>query len=515
MNTVSILTTLATLPSGAVGPPLDSDELTRYLQGNYGTPSESERNRRHVLRDELYRDGGIGYMNGVIDTLFADPVVRRLRKAVVPFARFNNALKRIVNEMSTVYAEPARRIVEDADGSNGERYRALLELICMDERMVEVSRLLNLHRALLVGFRVRQLPNGDREPALDIATPANVRAVTHPNDEALVIGWLVRTAYRTARATADSPAWTLWTDHESMKLREDLSVIGGTYVEHGLGVCPWVPVTLGAPGAAGFWPGSEGEDMVAGHTTIWFENILLIKESKSATKQTVLQGDGTNMGRGQSADSETVNELADGQSATTVDMSMDLDLFKGTADHVLSHLAQNYGMSPALISHQGVQSAEARELMRLPLKEIRRQQQIPLRRFEYRLALVMSAVLAVDDPARAFSPVGWRIEFAESETPLDPISEMTLFEKRTGAGLDNHVAFLQRRFPGLTPEAALEMIGNNWVIKTDIVRMSKDFMAESGALGPLTPKGEEPSDAEPASTASLRDIAEEVLNADQ
>jgi hypothetical protein len=278
-----------------------------------------------------------------------------------------------------------------------------------------------------------------------------------------------------------------------MKLRDDLSVITGTYLEHGLGVCPWVPVTLGAPGAAGFWPGSEGEDMVAGHTTIWFENILLIKESKSATKQTVLQGDGTNMGRGQSADSEVPNELADGQSATTVDMSMDLDLFKGTADHVLSHLAQNYGMSPALISHQGVQSAEARELMRLPLKEIRRQQQIPLRRFEYRLALVMAAVLIVDDPARVFSPVGWRIEFAEAETPLDPISEMTLFEKRTAAGLDNHVAFLQRRFPGLTPEAALEMIGNNWVIKTDIVRMSKDFMAESGALGPLTPQGAEPA----------------------
>ena len=492
-DTVSILSTLATLPSGAVGLPLDNDELTRYLQANYATDGESARNKRHALRDELYRDGGIGYMNGVIDTLFADPDVRRLRKAVVPFARFNNALKRIVNEMSTVYAEPARRIVEDADGPNGERYRALLELICMDERMVEVSRLLNLHRALLVGFRVRQLPNGSREPVLDIATPANVRAVTHPNDPALVVGWLVRTAYRTARETADAPAWTLWTDHESMKLREDLSVIGGTYVEHGLGVCPWVPVTLSSL-TAGFWPGNEGEDMVAGHTTIWFENVLLIKESKSATKQTVIQGDGTAMGRGQSADSETPNELADGQSATTVDMSMDLELFKGTADHVLSHLAQNYGMSPALISHQGVQSAEARELMRLPLKEIRRQQQIPLRRFEHRLALVMAAVLLVDDPARWFSAIGWRIEFAESETPLDPISEMTLFEKRTQAGLDNHVAFLQRRFPGLNAEAALEMISTNWTIKTELVRMSKDFMAESGALGPLTPKDDKPDD---------------------
>lgn len=504
-KTVSILTTLAILPSGTQGEPLRLDELGRYLREHYNSDAEKDRNNRHALRDELYRDGGIAEMNKVIDALFQDNDVRKLRKAIVPYARFNNALKRIVNEMSTVYSEPPRRLVADkqpeivegqparpAETPNNDKYQTVLEDVRMDERMVEVGRLLNLHRALLVGFRVRMLtpgPDGEREPVIDIATPANVRAVTHPNDDAFVIGWLVRTCYKTAKPGDFRPKWTLWTDHESVQLTEDMDAIPETYALHDFGVCPWVPVTLGPPGS-GFWPGSEGEDMVSGHLTIWIENVLLVKESKSATKQAVLTGDGTATARGQMIDSEGTGELADGQSMNVIDRSMDLDLFKSTADHVLQHLAQNYGMSPALISHQGVQSAEARELMRMPLREIRRQQQVPLRRFEKRFALVMAAVLAVDLPALAFDPTGWRIEFAESETPLSPMDEQVLFEKRRAAGVDNTVAFLMRKYPGLTHEGALEMIEQNVLVETERNRMMRPLMQISGSMGAKTPPGD-------------------------
>jgi hypothetical protein len=98
----------------------------------------------------------------------------------------------------------------------------------------------------------------------------------------------------------------------------------------------------------------------------WLSSIFLLKEQKSATKQPVLQGDGTNIARSQAADSEVPIETADGQSITTVDMSMDLGMFRATSDHIIEHVAQDYGMSAALINQQGVQSAEARELMRVP-----------------------------------------------------------------------------------------------------------------------------------------------------
>jgi hypothetical protein len=521
-KTVSILQTLAILPSGIQGPTLDAAEISTYLETHYKTTAEEERNSHHRLRDELYRDGGVTHMKGVIDKLFKDPVVRELRKDVAPFAQFNNVIKRVVNEMSTVYSEPARRVVGETKATqtkqiaqveavkvgaataesitietpNNDAYQRVLEAVCMDERMVEVGRLLNLHRALLIGFRVRMKPNGEREPTIDIATPGNVRAITHPNDESLVIGWLIRTCHKTARtADADIPVWMLWTDHESIALRENLSVIPGTHNEHGLGVCPWVPVTLGPP-SSGFWPGSEGADLVAGHTTIWLENILLIKESKSATKQNIVTGDGTNTARGQSSDTESFIELSDGQSATTVDMSMDLDLFKGAAGHVLDSLSLNYGLSPAITRGQHAESAEARDLQMLPLKGIRRRQQIPLRRFEFRFAVVMSAVLAIDLPAMSFVAEDWRIEFAEAETPLDPIAEQDLFEKRRAAGLDNTVDMIVRKRPGLTEDGAWEIVDHNIAVETKRNVKMRPLMQISGSMGASTPDGNAPTFAQ-------------------
>lgn len=494
---VSIFRTLAILPSGKYSENLTLEEAGKYLQQHYGGQNEKDRNNRHALRDELYRDGGVGYMERFIDDVFDDLTVRKLRKKWVKYARFNNAMKRLVNEMSTVYAEPARRIVgplgkapdpgsdpettQDAENPEDEKYQLVLEAVRMDERMVEVSRLLNLHRALLVGFRVRMKPDGTREPVIDIATPANVRAVMHPNDDTLVIGWMIRTCYKTAKVDLDAPKWTLWTDAESMQLREDLTIIGDSVQPHNLGMMPWVPVTLGPP-ASGFWPGEEGEDLTAAHIAIWFQNILTLKENKSATKQTIISGDGTAVGRGQAADTETPIELADGQNATTVDMSMDTQQFRDTNDHILQHTAQNYGMSPAIVEHQGVQSAEARELMRMPLREIRRQQQIPLRRFEARFVIVMSVVLGEDLPALKFNPDGWRIEFTESETPLDPINEMTLFERRRAAGLINTIEFIQEKYPGMSIEDAFKRIENNVMIEVYRQAIMRPLAAIQGGM---------------------------------
>lgn len=482
--TLSIFDILAFLPSGLQGPRLTLDEFGAYLQRWYNTDVERDRAARHTLREQLYRDDGCQYMELLIDRVFQDPTVRALRKQWVRHARFTNPLRRITHELATVYTEPAKRLI---DGPTADTYQRVLEAVRMDERALEISRLLNLHRALVVGFRVRVMPDGSRQPVLDIASPANARAVMHPNDDTLVVGWMIRTSYRTARL-GQTPYWTLWTEHESIQLRDDLSAIGDTYHPHGLGVCPWVPVTLGPP-APGFWPGSEGEDLVAAHVAIWFNNILLLKESKSATKQGVLQGEGVRTARGQAADTEVPNELQDGQSVTTVDLSMDLSMFRETADHVLAHAGLDYGLPPAVLGHQGVQSAEARNLMRIPLKELRRQQQIPLRRFEAQLAIVMARVLAVDLPSMAFDASTWRIEFQESETPLDPKAEHDLFLARRAAGLDNTITHMQRLRPGITDAQAYTAIEHNITVELARNLMMRPLQQISGSLGANNPDG--------------------------
>jgi hypothetical protein len=493
--TVSILQTLAVLPSGDEGAPLTFDELGRYLGAQCNTVDEKDRNNRHVLRDEMYRDGGVAYIEGVIDETFTDLDVRRLRKHWVKHARFSNPLKRIVNELSTVYAEPAKRVV-DGDENNA-KYQALLERLSANENMLQISRLLNLHRALLVRFRMRDTPGADeREPVLDHATPASVRAVLHPNDPTMVVGWLIRASYRPVRDQLNIPAWTLWTDHERIHLRDDFNVITESHLEHGLGLNPWVPISLSPPGA-GFWPGEEGEDLTAAATARWIAGVFLLKETKSATKQTILQGDGTSMARGQGADSEIPIELADGQNAMTVDMSMDLEMFQRTADHIMEQVAQNYGMSAALINQQGVQSAEARELMRVPLRELRMHQQVPLRRFERQLARVMVAVLKKDEPSLAFDDTGWRIEFGEAQTPLSPMNALDLFLKARSAGTDNTVAYIKRSHPGMTDEQALDEMENNIKVETARNVLMRPLMQISGALGAEQPSDEDESPNSP------------------
>lgn len=489
--TRSIYEIMATLPSGTIpiNPEtglvmrLSPDELGAYIGKQLGQQGEKDRNAEHALRDQMYRDGGCQFMCSVIDKVFSDATVARKRKEWVPFARFTNPLKRIINKISTVYAKPASRSVTNRN----EQYQALLEELCFDEQMLQLSRLLNLHRALLAGFRVRMLPDGTRQPVMDIATPANVRALTHPNDDKLVVGWIVRTCYKPARQSSDTPVWMLWTDHERVGLRDNMTVISTSYVEHKLGLNPWVPVTLGPP-QSGFWPGEEGQDLVAARIAVWMQGILMLKESKSATKQTVIQGDGTAMARGQSADSEVPTEIQDGQSVQTVDMSMDLEMFQEAADHITNHAALDYGMSEAIVNNQGVQSAEARELMLEPLYEIRDQQQIPLREFEGRYCVVMAAVADVDlEPERRFDATGFELTFGNAKLKLDPMKEHDLFLKRRMAGLTSTVKQMCSERPGLTEAEALVELMQNIDQETERNRLMRPLQEISGSMGADAP----------------------------
>lgn len=478
--TISILDILAALPSGAMGSPLTIEELGAYLRKHCDRDEDRERERRHAIRDELFRDGGISYMNRVIDDVFIDPTVREHRKRWVKHGRFNNGIKRIVSEKSTVYSEPARRMVSE-QGSN-QRYQDLLDELEIDTVAQEWNLMFNLHKILLVGFRIRQRPDDTREPVVDVVTPARFRLVLHPNDSTMVVGFLVKTEFRSARTLLEREAqWVLWTDHERVRLDKRMAPIESTYVVHGLGVCPWILINR-SRACAGVWPGEEGEDLVAGQTSVWMSNILLLKEQKSATRQTLLSGDLSGAARDQVADTEMPAELPEGVAAQSIDASMDLTMFQGTADHVIRTLAANHGISATLLEHQGVQSAEARELMRVPIRELRKEQQPMFRRFERKFVVVMIAVLASDDPARVFSIDGWHIDFGEAQTPLTEGEDLALFETKKRLGMDNTVDYTIRRNPDLDDKLARAAIDRNIEIETERVGKLKKLQQLQGGV---------------------------------
>jgi len=170
-------------------------------------------------------------------------------------------------------------------------------------------------------------------------------------------------------------------------------------------------------------------------------------------------------------------ELQDGQSVSTVDPSVDVSVFRDTSDHVLAAAALNNGINPDLISGHSVDSAEARRLMRMPLDELRKVQQIPFRRFEHALAIVMSVVLRIDLPAMKFDITGWRIQFGEPATALSPLDEQSLYEKRQASGLDNPVAMMQRLHPGLPAEKAVDLLTENQAINSSFAMTAPPIAA--------------------------------------
>jgi hypothetical protein len=466
--------------------PIERDALAAFLRTEF-LFSENEKTRRERARQRhlLYNSGGEEIMEALVGSVFKDRDVIAKRTEWVKHAKYNNVLRRIVNELSTVYSEPARRSV--AGKEDNTRYQTLLEATSFDQVAIRINRWLNLHRYIAIGVRARLRPDGSRQPVVDVVTPDRFWAVPHPADRSLLVA-LIFELDHAGPAVQKQAKYLVWTDNETFRMTADGHIMAETWREHGFRRMPWILASLEPP-AGRLLDDMTNEDLAAAHRAVWFQNICLVKESKSATKIITVSGDTTTTARGQAADPETPVELGDGTAVGVVDLSMDLALFRDTARSIYETAAANYGLAPSLLTHQGVQSAEARELMRAPLKELRKEQQVPLRRIERELADVMSMVTERDLPSMAFSAEGWRMDFGESQTPLGPKEELEVFQQERQLGLTSTVAFMRRRNPDMDDEAAREEMAEHILNETMRIEMMKDLMVASGeAAGDSRPQ---------------------------
>jgi hypothetical protein len=472
------------------GPALKWDEVTRHIRSTYlDSAAELARMEMHRRRHDLYNDAGGEHLSRLIELVFQDPEVKRLRHAWEQPAQYNNVLKRVVNELSTCYSEPANRTVTGA--ADQLKYFEVQTQSRQHEQFRVMEQLLNLHRAVWVGFRVRNVgthaaPRNDLK--IDIVTPAASFIITHPNDPTVPIGLGIRIDTSYALTTADRPAWVVWTEAERFLLDRSGRLIGapvthGIVNEQGQGVLPYVYVTLEPPRGT-IWPGRSGEDLVSADLAIKFASVCLLKELKSATRQTWLTGDLAAAARDQTMDTEATASVPEGVQVQTVDMSMDLATFRDAAEHILETVANNYGMSAAYIHQQGVQSADARDLMRVPLRELRIRNQLPLRVFERAFVDVQTAVLRRDLPELAFSSLGWSVDFADPQTPRSPKEAIEELELARRVGVMSTIEWLVRRDPSLTREQAEERVAK-WteeeLWRNEIMRPLQEISGSFGA----------------------------------
>jgi hypothetical protein len=464
--------------------PLEWPELARYLRDEYWDSRENQaRKLRAATRQRFYLGKGDSEMEEMLGQVMTDPEVIKLRSQWIAHAKFNNVLRRAVNELATVYSQPASRTVEGEE--NNAKYQTIQRRTRMHEVMQRVNRLGYLHRAVFVYPRTRTNAAGQVEPVLEVVTPDRFDAICHPHDPTMLVAISIDLRLKSATGLQRLPARVVITPTEVIEVDSAGQFIESTLQPHGYGRIPGVLFCVEPPSGA-LLDQSATDDLESAHRAVWFENILLLKESKSATKQTLVMGDVSATARGQVDDSERPAHLQDGATATTLDRSMDLSMFRDTARSIYETAAANHGIPPSTLDHQGVQSAEARELQRTPLKELRLQQHVPLRDVERELAEVQSAVYAQIKDC-AFDVVGWFVDFADPQTPLGQKEALEVFEHMRRLGLTSTVAWILERNSDLTRDQAVALIELFVEDETERNRLMRPLQRISGSMGASMP----------------------------
>lgn len=476
---MSLVDLLGEMPDGRAGA-LDWTTAANWLNERYLGPlcEESKRVERAERRAALYRDAGHKYVVELIGKVFKDPETKRLREAWVDQAGYNNVTRRIVNELATLYRRPAARRVENEE--DAVRYQAVQRLTRMDEVMLDAQRLTILHRGILIGPRV---PRWSGLPRLEVVERQQFRLVRHPLEPTRLIAVVLDQAIHAPNALpgADTPRWLVWTDTEWFRMTARGAIMGDP-TPNPYGRIPFVLAALNPPPGDLVDP-TTFEDVIAAHLAVWFEDVLLLKESKSATKVPVLAGDTARAARDQMMDSEAIVELPEGVALSQADNAMDLSLFRDTADHILERAAANHGIPPAILHHAGATSGYEIELRHVGIRERRIEQESTFREVERELADLTAAVLAVDAPDLAFSTDGWSLNYGEIQMPRSPKEELEIFEHGRTIGVTDTIEELMRRDPDKGPDEAEAEMLLHIERETMRVKAMRELQALSGAMG--------------------------------
>ena len=480
-------------------PRIDIDEAGQYIHEFITSTAEKARIEKAAQRQRLYQCRGDDQMFDMLRKVFTTKEVIELRRQWIEFAKYNNVLRRTIGEIATCYSQPAKRTVKG--DANNKAYQEVQRLSRQDEVMQRINRMAVLHRALAVGPRMRQSPTGVWEPTIDVVTPAKFHAVRDPLDPNVLACLVFENDFALAGVGApDAPQWTIVSWTETMFMNSLGQIIKSSVKPHehaeGKGRIPWILLTLEPPDGA-LLDQDTGEDLVAAQKAIWFLNVLHLKESKSATKQMIISGDVSNVVRGQILDTEADGVLPEGTSAQEHDRSMDVSIFTAGAEYIADAVGANYGLAPSVRKGHSVDSADARELQRLPLRELRLQQHIPFRAFERELAEVQSLVIGqytAERPDLQFNTDGWSVNFADPQTPLGTKEALEVYEHKRKLGLTSTIKQQMEVDPDLGREGAKETILENIVDELWRNVHMRPLQEISGSPAAEQPGGDIPSE---------------------
>ncbi len=476
--------------------PDDIRAVGEWLKTFYVENKEEIARMAHArLLDEFYEGRGDDEMKAVIERMYKDQANRDRRNAVIDAGldKYDNIVARIVSEKATVYSEPARRTI----ANDSERYQNFLDEVEMDGVMGELDRKLALHENALLWYRVRKTPTGEREPLLEVVSPASFWAVCHPNDRTLLVAIIFD--QRMPMAKPEDPSYRVWTDDQTFVMNAKCEIFAGSIEKWPLGVMPGVLASTRKPGSKPtLLDPAPSSDLLSAQKSIRLQAINLAKESVSAVRQTYITGDTSATAMGQTSDTEREIFLGEGVTAQALDRGMDQEQFRDNGGYIGDAVAANHGLPPSVLRHRDASSGAEIELRRIPIREIRKKRIPIMRRVEARIARVMSLVnsaretmtedgdavlIAGDLFDFAFTMDGWSIDFGEIQQPLTETERDTVFETRRRLGLtDNYEEEMKRNPDVRSFEAAKEIVAERIKRQTEFVVAQKELMAANGSL---------------------------------
>jgi hypothetical protein len=419
------------------------------LRRRYDTEAERMRIRAATKRKQLYMGGGVQDMRELLlQEFYEDARNSESRKKFVPIARFDNGCRRIVQELASLYRlNPMRRI---ADGN--DQYQELIRKTHHDALMRRGERMLWLQNAVFLRPRI-QLKGEKRIPRTDVLTQNQFFAISNPQDALLMEAIAIDHMVPGQRET--EPRWCIWSDDKLEWLDSSWRYVSERAQPNPFGLIPGVLVHIEPPDEQ-LLEMVSGSDIEAAGWARWFASVLLLKELKSTTRQTVFSGDLTSTATGQQLDTDAETITGEGVGVASVDRGVDLRQFMEVGDHIVERAASNRGISPQTLRQAGATSGFELDLRRIPTEESRVQQQMIWRTAEREFAVVQSIVMAAEgNPEDRFSPAGWRIDFAEPARHLNEREKFDLREKKRALGHSNLFMELMEDNPDLTSDDAV------------------------------------------------------------
>jgi hypothetical protein len=449
------------------------------------------RRERIAQRIRLYRDDGRLEFERLIDRIFTKTDVRDQRKVMIDVATENNVTQRIINEVASLYDQPAVRTLKSKDDQ--VKLKQISTDLELDEVMQEAQRLTFLCNETLLW----------RSKILTVITPDVFDAIPNPAVKLEEVGFIIDNAPIFVADGADRskvPHYEVWDEQYQYLLNVDGRLID--VVEHKLGQIPGVLLHRRKP-IDRILDDRAGRDITAAHLGVGLLEVMAMRLMKSqGERQPILKGNLASMAMGQSMDGEKPLLLPPEVTADMLDTQTDPDHYMRKKKDKIAGVAQNYGMSYEQFvfseTTMGPASAsgKAYEVRRMKLTELRNEQRRRALVHERRIITMLG-----------LSSDGMLVDFQEQTVPQDAMEEIALLKERMPLGLDSPVKYYMRKNPDATRDEAIQALDQNMgeyalsVLRVRALNMPLNADASNPGQSPQQngaqggPSGAAPSDA--------------------